>query len=62
MIVGVPDMMDDFHQAHFGERCTNETEEQEPEETARAFYRMMESAKRPFMTRQMFLNSMPLDA
>jgi len=34
---GVPDMMDDFHQAHFGERCTDETEEQEPEETARAF-------------------------
>ena len=44
---GVPDMMDDFHQAHFGERCTDETEEQEPEETARALYRMMESAKRP---------------
>jgi len=36
---GVPDMMDDFHEAQFGEGM-----EEEPEETAKAFYDMMSSA------------------
>ena len=39
---GVPDMMDDFHEAQFGEGM-----EEEPEETAKAFYDMMSSAQQP---------------
>jgi hypothetical protein len=38
----VPDMMDDFHEARFGEGM-----EEEPEETAKAFYDMMSSAQQP---------------
>ena len=40
--VRVPDMMDDFHEAQFGEGM-----EEEPEETAKAFYDMMSSAQQP---------------
>ena len=39
---GVPDMMDDFHEAQFGEGM-----EEEPEETVKAFYDMMSLAQQP---------------
>jgi len=34
---GVVDMLDDFHEAHFDEGCT----EEEPEATAKAYYDML---------------------
>jgi hypothetical protein len=40
---GVADMIDDFHQGQFAE---GRTEEEEPEETAKAFYDMISLAQR----------------
>jgi hypothetical protein len=36
-------MLNDFHEAHFGEGCR----EEEPEATAKAFYDMMSTAQKP---------------
>ena len=41
---GVGDMLDDFHEAHFGEGCM---EEEEPEATAKAYYDMLSAAQQP---------------
>ena len=46
--VGVANMMEDFHEAQFGEGM-----EEEPEETAKAFYDMMSSAQKPLHERTM---------
>jgi hypothetical protein len=40
---GVGDMLDDYGEAQFGEGCM----EEEPEETAKAYYDMLSSAQRP---------------
>jgi hypothetical protein len=40
--VGVAEWMDDFHEARFGEEF-----EDEPEETAKAYYDMLSSAQKP---------------
>ena len=40
---GVVDMLDDFHEAHFDEGCT----EEEPEATAKAYYDMLAAAQEP---------------
>jgi len=45
---GVGDMLDDFHEAHFGEGCMEEEEdEEEPEATAKAYYDMLSAAQQP---------------
>jgi hypothetical protein len=46
---GVPDMLDDFHEAHFGEGRMEEdgVNEQEPEASAKAYYEMLSSAQKP---------------
>jgi len=41
--VGVGDMLDDFHDAHFDER----RREEEPEATAKAYYEMLARAQQP---------------
>jgi hypothetical protein len=45
--VGVADMLDDAHQAHFTEGC----EKEEMEEAAKAFYEMLDSAQKPLHER-----------
>ena len=44
--VGVADMLDDAHQAHFAER-------REKEESAKDFYKMLDSAQKPLHERTM---------
>ena len=43
---GVGDMLDDYHEAHFGEGRMEE-EEEEPEATAKAYYDMLSVAQQP---------------
>ena len=47
--VGVADMLDDAHQAHFAEG----REKEELEESAKAFYEMLDSAQKPLHERTM---------
>jgi len=43
LMVGVGDMLHDYHEAHFGEG----PQEEEPEATAKAYYEMLEAAQKP---------------
>jgi hypothetical protein len=40
---GVGDMLNDYHETHFGEGCT----EEEPEASAKAYYDMLSAAQKP---------------
>ena len=40
---GVEDMLNDYHEAHFGEGCG----EEEPEPSAKAYYDMLSAAQKP---------------
>ena len=40
---GVGDMLNDYHEAHFGEG----RQEEEPEASAKAYYEMLEAAQKP---------------
>ena len=56
--VGVGDMLDDFHEAHFeGERS-----EEEPEPTAKAYYDMLGAAQEPLHGHTKVSNWMTLRA
>ena len=47
--VGVADMLDDAHQSHFTER----REKEEMEESAKDFYKILDSAQKPLHERTM---------
>jgi hypothetical protein len=50
MLVGVANMLNDYHEAQFIERCTKD----DPEETTKAFYDTFDTAQKPLHNKTSF--------